>query len=91
MPKLVLETPSGAEDASNSNRIASVPRFVQAGTDYTVYSKAEKVSDDEFLLKHMTDESLDKIVTRDVDEDCESIEWEGLNPIASNIVSAMDF
>lgn len=82
MPKLVLETPSGAEDSSNSNRIARVPRFVQVGTDYTVYSRAEKVSDDEFLLKHMTDESLDIIVTRDVDEDCESIEWEGLNPVA---------
>ena len=92
MPKIMMETSgAGASSSSTCKSIARVPRFAQTGTDYTLYIKAEKVSDDEFILKHVSDEGLDITVTRDVDEDCESIDWEGLSHAAINFVSTMDF
>ena len=61
------------------------------GFDPLLYVSVVKVNSQEFLIKHKEDESLDKLVTCDVDEDDEIVDWDGLAGIATKKLAQYDF
>ena len=61
------------------------------GFDPLQFIGIAKVNNQEFLIQHKEDESQDIHVTCDIDEDSETVEWEGLSEVASKKLGKFDF
>ena len=61
------------------------------GFDVLVYSGVEREDDEEFLIKHINDESQDITITCTIDEDNETVEWDGLSELAVKRLGEFEF
>ena len=89
------QTDPKQDPAVTFERVDSIKKVVREGVskEYNDFERAVQVegSENEFLLIHNNDTSLNITVTRKIYEDEEVVDWEGLEQEGSMTVTAADF